>query len=278
KTVKSKVGDRVALPCCKIPSSESLQNYRVYWQKTTMEVVLAYDYGEKISRNEQYDNRTEMDGRNLTLWISPVEIRDNGSYDCVVQHRKSSQNPVVLFCVEHVTLFVTADFSKPDVTAEVAADSCESTEVLVTCSSHGGFVKPRISGALNNKSVVWAASWVSASGLSTYSVTAKLWLNVTKDSSFTCSVEYNGLVRSTSLLLNKTNDCIILPAPARYNIITASTIIIVLFLLAVTLTARCLPRRACCRCCKPHDPVEEGMKDHTKAPPSSKATPGTSAV
>ncbi|NWU99904.1 CD80 protein, partial [Upupa epops] len=242
KKVESKVGDRVGLPCCEIPSSRSLQNFRVYWQKTTREVVLAYDYGKKISQNDLYDNRTEMDDRNLTLWISPVQILDNGSYHCVVQHRKSLQDPVVLFCVGHVTLFVTADFSKPDVTAEISTNSCESTEMLVTCSSHGGFIKPKISGALNNKSMVWNSTWMSPSSLSMYNVTAKLWVSVTKDSSFTCSVEYNGVTKSTSLLLNKTSDCAVSAAPFSHNIITASSIVIVTFLLAVTLAVRYLPR------------------------------------
>lgn len=103
KVVKSKVGEEVILPCChEIPSSEL---HRVYWQKNTTEVVLAYAEGKMISKHERYENRTKMDTRNLTLWISPVEILDNGTYQCVVQ-RKRSQNSVVV-CDESVTLFVT---------------------------------------------------------------------------------------------------------------------------------------------------------------------------
>ncbi|KFV48873.1 T-lymphocyte activation antigen CD80, partial [Tyto alba] len=246
KVVKSKVGEKVGLPCChEIPSSESLHNYRVYWQKNTTKVVLAYAQGEMIFKHKQYENRTEMDIRNLTLWISPVEILDNGSYQCVVQQLRTLQNSFVV-CDEPVTLFVTADFSKPNVTTEVSAKSCESTEMVVRCSSHGGFPRPKISGFLNNKSVVWNASWVSESSLSLYNVTGKLWLNVTKDVSFTCSVEYNGFAKSTSLLLQKTSNCIVPTVPPSYNVITASSIIIISFLLAITLAARYLPRRGKC--------------------------------
>ncbi|NXJ00047.1 CD80 protein, partial [Psophia crepitans] len=246
KVIKSKVGEKVGLPCCyEIPSSESLHNYRVYWQKNTTEVVLAYAEGKMISKHERYENRTDMDSRNLTLWISPVEIPDNGPYQCVVQHLPSSQNPVVL-CDERITFFVTADFSKPNITAEVSTNSCESTEMVVTCSSHGGFPKPKISGALNNKSVVWNASWVSESSLSPYNVTGKLLLNVTKDVSITCSIEYNDFAKSTSLLLRKTNHCVVPTVPPSYNVITASSIIIIIFLLAITLLARYLPRHGKC--------------------------------
>ncbi|KAK4832050.1 hypothetical protein QYF61_020606 [Mycteria americana] len=246
KVVKSKAGEKVGLPCChEIPSSESLQNYRVYWQKNTTEVVLAYAEGKKISEHERYENRTEMDDRNLTLWIYPVEILDNGPYQCVVQHLRFSQNSVVV-CDEPVTLFVTADFSKPNITVEVSSNSCDSTEVVVRCSSHGGFPKPKISGALNNVSVVWNASWVSKSSLSLYNITGELWLNVTKDVSFTCSVEYNGFTKSTSLLLKKTNDCIVPTVPPPYNVITASSIIIIIFLLAIALAARYLSRHGKC--------------------------------
>ncbi|NXN09798.1 CD80 protein, partial [Indicator maculatus] len=278
KVIKSKMGEKVGLPCChEIPSLESLHNYRIYWQKSTTEVVLAYAKGKKISENERYDNRTEMDTRNFTLWISPVEILDNGSYQCVVQELKPLQNSYVV-CDKHVTFFVTADFSKPNVTAEEFASSCESSEMMVTCSSHGGFPKPKVSGALDDKPVVWNASRVSESSLSLYNVTAQLWVSVTEDISFTCSIEYNGFVKSTSLLLRKTNDCIVPTVPPPYNVIIASSIIIIIFLLALTLAARYLPRHVCSPCCKPQDSVEEGVKECTKPPTSSKMASETSSV
>ncbi|XP_053792365.1 T-lymphocyte activation antigen CD80 [Vidua chalybeata] len=273
KVVKSKVGEKASLPCChEIPSSESLHNYRVYWQKNITDVVLAYPEEIMIFQHERYQNRTKMDPWNLTLWISPMEILDNGSYQCVVQRNS------VLVCRESVILFVTADFSKPNITAEVSADSCESTEMVITCSSHGGFPKPKISGALNNMSVEWNASWVSESSFSPYNVTGKLVLNVTKDVNITCSVEYSGFAKSTSLPLKKTNNCVVPPVPPPYNVITASIIIVITFILAITLAARYLPRHVCSHCCKRQDSVEEAVKEYTKAPMSSKVTAETSSV
>ncbi|NWV70229.1 CD80 protein, partial [Malurus elegans] len=273
KVIRSKVGEKVSLPCChEIPSSESLHKYRVYWQKNITDVVLAYSEGNMISKHKRYQQRTEMDPRNLTLWISPVEILDNGSYQCVVQ-----RNSMVV-CGQSITLFVTADFSNPNITAEVTADSCDLTEMVIVCSSHGGFPKPKISGVLNNVSVEWNASWMSKSSLSPYNVTGKLLLNVTKDVNITCSVEHNGFVKSTSLFLKKTNNCVVPPVPPPYNVITASIIIVIIFILAITLAARYLPRHVCSHCCKHQDSVEEGVKEGTKPSVSSKGTHETSSV
>ncbi|NXW61597.1 CD80 protein, partial [Eurystomus gularis] len=249
EVVKSKMGEKVGLPCgYEIPSSESILNYRVYWQKKNKtEVAFAHASGKEVdnSKSERYKNRTEMDTRNLTLWISPVEILDNGSYQCIVQNHRTSRDTIVVWD-KTVTLFVTADFSKPNITTEVFTNSCEPTEMVVRCSSHGGFPKPQISGTLNNKSAVWNASWVSKSNLNLYNVTAELWLSVTKDVIFTCSIEYNGFAKSTSLLLKKKEGCVIATVLPPYNVITASSIIIIIFLLAVTLAARYLPRHGKC--------------------------------
>ncbi|XP_027744024.1 T-lymphocyte activation antigen CD80 [Empidonax traillii] len=273
RVVKSKVGEMVSLPCCRqIPRSESLQNYRAYWQKNVTDVVLAYSDGERIRIHERYRNRTEMDPWDLILWISPVEILDNGTYQCVVQHNS------VVACDERVTLLVTADFSEPSITTEVSASSCESTEVVIVCSSHGGFPKPKISGALNDVSVEWNASWVSESSLSLYNITGTLVLNVTSDVNITCSVEHDGLAKSSSLLLKKTNDCVVPPVPPSYHVLIASSIVVIIFILAIILAARYLPRRVCPHCCRPQDPVEEGMKEGTKPPASSKVTSETSSV
>ncbi|KAJ7401125.1 CD80 molecule [Pitangus sulphuratus] len=241
RVVKSKVGEKVSLPCCReIPRSESLQNYRAYWQKNVTDVVLAYSDGERIRIHERYRNRTEMDPWDLILWISPVEILDNGTYQCVVQHNS------VVACDERVTLLVTADFSEPSITTKVSNSSCEATEMVITCSSHGGFPKPKISGALNNVSVEWNPSWVSESSL--YNVTGTLVLNVTSDVNVTCSVEYDGLAKSSSLLLKKTNDCVVPPVPPSYNVITASSIVVIIFILAIILAARYLPRHGFLSC------------------------------
>ncbi|OXB68241.1 hypothetical protein ASZ78_007990 [Callipepla squamata] len=245
KVAKSKVGEKVGLPCCyKIPNSESLQNYRVYWQMNVTDVVLAYSGGEKIHEHSRYVNRTELDLKNLTLWIYGVEILDGGPYQCIVQSLQSSPDKPGshLLCGEPVTLFVTADFSEPSIERTITASSCESTEMMVKCSSHGGFPKPTIYGVLNNVSVLLNTTWESESGLSPYNVTAKA------------------------------NDCIISTALPSYSVITASSIIIITFLLAIALAAKYFPRHTCSRCSKNQDSAEEDVKEIMNPPKSSKVT------
>lgn len=81
-----------------------------------------------------------------------------------------------------------------------------------------------------------------------------------------------------SSVSEKTKECVVPTVPPSYNVITASSIIIITFLLAITLAARYLPRRVSSHCCKPQDSVEEGVKECMKPPVSSKVTSETSSV
>uniref|UniRef100_A0A8C0GIR3 CD80 molecule n=1 Tax=Chelonoidis abingdonii TaxID=106734 RepID=A0A8C0GIR3_CHEAB len=193
KEFKAKLGERALLPCCReLPSPESLYNYRVYWQTIQTEVIQAYSGGkpvpDSVPVNSKYVNRTEMDLQNLTLLISPVELSDNNTYECIVQVLENGAYRRA--CAKLVALVVVADFSKPVISAEVPKDACGSTEVMVTCSSHGGFAEPRVSGILNNMSVNWQTN-LSDSKDSLYNVTAKLQLNLTEEIFLTCTVEYD---------------------------------------------------------------------------------------
>lgn len=49
-----------------------------------------------------------------------------------------------------------------------------------------------------------------------------------------------------SPISEKTNDCAVPPVPPPYNVITASIIIVITFILAITLAARYLPRHGKC--------------------------------
>lgn len=237
KEFKAKLGERALLPCCyELPSPESLNNYRVYWQTIQTEVIQAYSAGKPVPSsdrdNSKYVNRTEMDLQNLTLLISPVELSDNNTYECIVQELK---NGVYQYkCAERVVLVVVADFSKPVISADVPKDACGSTEVTVSCSSHGGFAEPRVSGILNNMSVDWQTN-LSESKDSLYNVTAKLQLNLTEEIFLTCTIEYDGCTVSSNYTLDKPKEC---PSPTpspQGAIIASSLVLICIFLVAIAL-------------------------------------------
>ncbi|EMP34788.1 T-lymphocyte activation antigen CD80 [Chelonia mydas] len=198
-TLKAKVGDSVLLPCCyKLPSLQALFKYRVYWQTKNSDVVIAYSKGTLLRTDAKYENRTKMDLQNLTMSIFPVKLSDNDIYECIVQELENGAYK--LACDVTVVLAVVADFSKPVISADVPKDACGSTEVMVNCSSHGGFPKPRVSGILNNMSVDWQTK-AAASENSLYNVTAKLQLNLTEDIVLTCTIEYDDFKVSSNYSL-----------------------------------------------------------------------------
>uniref|UniRef100_A0A8C8RB93 Ig-like domain-containing protein n=1 Tax=Pelusios castaneus TaxID=367368 RepID=A0A8C8RB93_9SAUR len=228
--IKAKVGESVFLPCChEIPSTKSLHDYRVYWQ-TDQDVVLAYSSGDLLKRSEKYVNRTKMDQNNLTMSLFPVKLSDKDQYKCIVQQKGSTAGYHVL-CEKIVLLDVVVDYSKPLISADIQSP-CGSSEVMVTCLSHGGYPLPRVSGVLNNESVEWSTE---ISKTSPYNVTATLQLNVTDDSTLTCIIEYDNFEVSSNYTLRKQNECLPLLTPPSHGVIIACLVLICIFLVAIIL-------------------------------------------
>ncbi|XP_050816891.1 T-lymphocyte activation antigen CD80 [Gopherus flavomarginatus] len=260
KEFKAKLGESALLPCCyELPSPESLYNYRVYWQTIQTEVIQAYSAGkpvpDSVPVNSKYVNRTEMDLQNLTLLISPVELSDNNTYECIVQVLENGAYKRA--CAKSVVLVVVADFSKPVISADVPKDACGSTEVMVNCSSHGGFAEPRVSGILNNMSVDWQTN-LSDSKDSLYNVTAKLQLNLTEDIFLTCTIEYDVYKVSSNYTLKKLKECPSSPTPSPQGVIIASSLVLIcIFLVAIALLFKYFRCHGCDRLRCSHYPVPQ---------------------
>ncbi|CAM4455930.1 T-lymphocyte activation antigen CD80 isoform X1 [Lepidochelys kempii] len=253
--LKAKVGDSVLLPCCyKLPSLYALFKYRVYWQTKNSEVAIAYSKGVQLKTDAKYENRTTMDLQNLTMSIFPVKLSDNDIYKCIVQELEDGAYKRA--CDVTVVLAVVADFSKPVISADVPKDACGSTEVMVNCSSHGGFPKPRVSGILNNMSVDWQTK-PAASENSLYNVTAKLQLNLTEDIVLTCTIEYDDFKVSSNYSLKKLKECSsprLLPQGA---IIASSLVLICIFLVAIALLLKYFWCHGCEQLRCSHSPVPQ---------------------
>ncbi|XP_074839586.1 T-lymphocyte activation antigen CD80 [Carettochelys insculpta] len=253
--VKARMGETAIMPCChELSSLESLTHYRIYWQTKPPEVVIAYAGGQWVDNNPKYQNRTRMDLKNFTMWLSPVELSDKNTYECIVQETKGSPQKL---CDVTVDLFVVADFSRPVISAEIPTHACGPTEVTVNCSSYGGFPKPRVSGLLNNVSVDWQTELPSSKS-SLYNVTAKLQLNLTEDTHLTCTIKYDDFEVSSDYILNKLKDCLPPLSPSTSGVITASSLVLIcIFLVALALLLKYFRSCACEHAGCSHHPVPQ---------------------
>ncbi|XP_067402413.1 T-lymphocyte activation antigen CD80 isoform X2 [Emydura macquarii macquarii] len=267
RKIRAKVGEKAILPCCyEIPSTESLHGYRVYWQTKTSEVVIAYTYGNLFEHKPELVNRTQMNQNNLTLSISPVELSDQDTYTCIVQGKESSTGPYKL-CEVSVVLSVVADFSTPVLSADGQA-LCGSSEVTVTCSSHGGYPEPKVSGVLNNRTVNWQTK---LSGTSPYNITATLQHNLTEDIALRCTIQYDGFEVSSDYILRKPEECNLSLTPPSHGVIIACMVLVCIFLVAIALLlkyVRChaSERLGCSHYLVSQDPavgteMKEGVRD-----------------
>ncbi|XP_043365836.1 T-lymphocyte activation antigen CD80 isoform X2 [Dermochelys coriacea] len=256
KMHKAKVGDSILLPCChELPNSNYLINYRVYWQTKSSDVVMAYSEGKLVMTNAMYMNRTKMDPKTLTMSIFPVKLSDDNKYECIVQELENGAYKRA--CDVTVVLVVVADFSKPVISADVPKDACGSTEVMVNCSSHGGFPEPRVSGILNNMSVDWQTK-PPGSENSLYNVTAKLQLNLTEDIFLTCTIEYDDFKVSSNYSLKKLKECSPSPRLLPQGVIIASSLVLIcIFLVAIALLLKYFWCHGCEQLRCSHSPVPQ---------------------
>ncbi|XP_061483989.1 T-lymphocyte activation antigen CD80 isoform X2 [Rhineura floridana] len=236
--ITAKVGNVATLPC-NYKMEEPLTSYMIYWQKTVHAgvsdlVVIAYSHGnETSSRNILYLNRTRMDEKNLTLWISSVKVSDEGEYKCVIiLHENHIRN-------EHVYLSVEGDVSKPIIHVDVPHNACGPTELTLRCSSHGGYPQPEMSGFINNETVQWTYTSTSDNQTKLFNITGHLELNVSEDILVQCLVGYRRFQVSTNLsLLPK--ECPTVPpsprSPPSHGIVIASVVILIFLVAVIGLT------------------------------------------
>ncbi|XP_056649473.1 T-lymphocyte activation antigen CD80 [Monodelphis domestica] len=140
------VKEAVTFPCnYEIPEKERTY-YRVYWQHDT-KVVQAYVPGRRGEDliDLSYVNRTVMEmANNLSVTIFPLQVPDEGTYECIVQRLVGGQYKRVH--KQDVQLSISADFPEP--TTEVYE---ETGYWRMTCSSRQGYPQPKLSWVNNGK-------------------------------------------------------------------------------------------------------------------------------
>ncbi|KAJ7320424.1 hypothetical protein JRQ81_019935 [Phrynocephalus forsythii] len=189
--VMAKLREEARLPCSyKIPQGESMKDYKIYWQTRgglKPLVAIAYINATESSYTDPlYKNRTKMNEENFTLSIFPVKLSDECTYECVILKEE-------LITKLPVALSVVADFSKPIIQAERHSNVCGSEWLTLTCSSHGGYPRPRMVGSINNETVEWNSTATHDAATGLFQIIGNLPLNVTGDILVHCSVEYQDL-------------------------------------------------------------------------------------
>ncbi|XP_077198419.1 T-lymphocyte activation antigen CD80-like [Paroedura picta] len=240
-TVKAKVREVATLPCDNnIHLDTSLKHYNVYWQKDVGSghedlVVFAYWKGNKLKNDAKYMNRTTMDQQNFTLWIAPVKVSDEGKYKCIILKNTSRVSLTTL------SLTVMAEFSKPVI--EMDPPACGSTLLILTCSSHGGYPKPTMTGLLNNNKVEWDPISTSDNQTQLFNITSNFQHNVTEDVVFLCSVSSPGFQTSTSYNYTIPKECPVEKPLLHWIAIVPSVIVCIGVVVAL----------ANIQCCKRHE-------------------------
>ncbi|XP_033002258.1 T-lymphocyte activation antigen CD80 [Lacerta agilis] len=240
--VTAKVGDVATLPC-NYKMQQPLASYMIYWQKYVGPaisdlVVIAYSNGkENTVKDIHFQNRTKMDVKTLTLWISSVNVSDEGKYRCIILLNGEHKGD------KWVHLSVSADYRKPVI--HVSHNPCSPAQLTLTCSSHGGYPEATMSWLVNNETVLCPYTSIYDNGSESFNITGNLKQNVSEDILVQCRIHYSGLQVSSEHHLSIGKCLNPSPPPPPHGFITASIVILVVLALVIVPTTflRCRRRK-----------------------------------
>ncbi|XP_006162425.1 T-lymphocyte activation antigen CD86 isoform X1 [Tupaia chinensis] len=134
--------DVADLPCqFTNPQNISLGELVVFWQNQEMLVLYERYLGkDKLDNIDlKYLGRTSFDQDSWTLRLHNIQIKDKGSYQCFVHHKK----PKGLVSIHQMTtdLSVLANFSQPEIVQ--LSNVTENSYINMTCSSVQGYPEPK---------------------------------------------------------------------------------------------------------------------------------------
>ncbi|XP_023372099.1 T-lymphocyte activation antigen CD86 isoform X2 [Otolemur garnettii] len=128
---------------CPFTNSQNLSwsELVVFWQNKEKLVLYELYLGKEKSDNvnRKYMGRTSFDWENWTLRLHNVQIKDKGSYQCFIQHKRPTG--LVLIYQMSSDLSVLANFSQPEIMP--MSNKTENLYINLTCSSTQGYPKPK---------------------------------------------------------------------------------------------------------------------------------------
>ncbi|XP_055424348.1 T-lymphocyte activation antigen CD86 isoform X3 [Bubalus kerabau] len=131
------------LPCY-FPNTQnlSLDELVIFWQDQNKLVLYELFKGQEKPNNvhPKYIGRTSFDQDSWTLRLHNVQIKDTGSYQCFIHHRRSQG----LVSIHQMSsdLIVLANFSQPEISL-IANQTEKSNIINLTCSSTQGYPEPQ---------------------------------------------------------------------------------------------------------------------------------------
>ncbi|XP_070688852.1 ICOS ligand-like isoform X2 [Pempheris klunzingeri] len=183
------IGRPVSLPCL-YPKLLTLVNFSIEWRKEE-EVVLRSVWGQDGKVEESRSKSATISGDavltgNFSLELALVDPTQHKVYYSLFSI--SGENRSDLLCT--VCLRTAAHFSFPLLQREEAA---QGDETAFSCHSSGGFPEPAVYWLINDTeeppegSVRTLAASLPGSHL--YNITSHLKVNISKDSSVSCTIE-----------------------------------------------------------------------------------------
>ncbi|XP_027389517.1 T-lymphocyte activation antigen CD86 isoform X2 [Bos indicus x Bos taurus] len=129
---------------CHFPNTQnlSLDELVIFWQDQNKLVLYELFKGQEKPNNvnPKYIGRTSFDQDSWTLRLHNVQIKDTGSYQCFIHHRRSQG----LVSIHQMSsdLIVLANFSQPEI--RLIANQTEKSNIInLTCSSIQGYPEPQ---------------------------------------------------------------------------------------------------------------------------------------
>ncbi|KAG9331074.1 hypothetical protein JZ751_020272 [Albula glossodonta] len=210
------IGQSVNLPCnYTLHTPLDPLRVRIYWQgkkskqQNDYEQVLhVFNKGreEPERQDEQFRDRTSIQLQLiplglLSLRIAPVTPQDDSTH--IITYLQMPDNSVRSIC--KTTLRAVARFQKPEVSVV-----CLKTEgeVLLVCTSDGGFPKPTVSWTGVNFSTPPDTNVTLNSKNSSYSINSILRLNGTQHPRGTCTVTNPALPETLSTSVRLSEHCV----------------------------------------------------------------------
>ncbi|XP_051636256.1 T-lymphocyte activation antigen CD86 isoform X2 [Manacus candei] len=130
---------------CYFPNSQKIdmRDLIVFWQKGSHRVVHEVYYGEekRDHLSPEYINRTKVDMDKWTLQLLNAGVKDEGHYECIVQHKK--EGPPKVIHTSECSLHITANYSQPEIAQLHTGELKPNGYLNLSCSSIGGYPEPK---------------------------------------------------------------------------------------------------------------------------------------